>query len=127
MTMYESVTTVLRRYTQFTGTAGRPEFWWFALFSAIVHTALNALDGAVPDGTVSLGTGLSGAFGALVLVPTLAVAVRRLRDTGRSWGNLFWLLLPVAGLVVLVVQLAGESRHEIVPPGPVAPEPTAAR
>jgi uncharacterized membrane protein YhaH (DUF805 family) len=36
--------------------------------------------------------------------------VRRLRDAGHSWGNLFWILLPVAGLIVLIVLFAQPTR-----------------
>ena len=32
-----------------------------------------------------------------------AVALRRLRDAGHDWGNLFWILVPIAGLIVLVI------------------------
>lgn len=123
MNLRESVTTVLRKYAEFRGTATRPEFWWFALFSSIVHAALNALNVAVADGTVYLGASLSGAFGIVVLVPTLAVSVRRLRDTDRTWVNLFWLLLPVAGLIVLVVQLADTTHRPVQATDSAAPAP----
>ena len=42
-------------------------------------------------------------MGIAVLLPNLAVAVRRLRDAGYGWGNLFWILVPIAGIVVLIV------------------------
>ena len=38
-----------------------------------------------------------------MLLPNLAVAVRRLRDAGHDWPNLFWILVPIAGLIVLVI------------------------
>jgi uncharacterized membrane protein YhaH (DUF805 family) len=44
-----------------------------------------------------------------VLLPSLAVTVRRLRDAGRSWTQLFWLLLPIAGLIILIVRLCEPS------------------
>lgn len=40
-------------------------------------------------------------MGIAVLLPNLAVAVRRLRDAGYGWGNLFWILVPIAGIVGL--------------------------
>lgn len=126
MNMLQSVRAVLRKYADFSGAAGRPEFWWFALFAGIAHLALNSLNIYTDHGTVYLGASLSGAFGVVVLVPTLAVTVRRLRDAGRSWVELFWLLLPVAGLIVLIVHLAEPSRPrpQIVPtvaaPAPVS-------
>ena len=110
MSMLQSVQSVFRKYADFSGSAARPEFWWFALFSAVAHLALNALNVFTDHGTVYLGASLSGAFGLVVLVPSLAVTVRRLRDAGRSWTELFWLLLPVAGLIILIVHLAGPSK-----------------
>lgn len=59
-----------------------------------------------PEGVITLGSSLAGAWSIAVLLPSLAVAVRRLREAGRSWAELFWLLLPVAGLIVLIVRLA---------------------
>jgi uncharacterized membrane protein YhaH (DUF805 family) len=43
-------------------------------------------------------------------VPTLAAAVRRLRDAGRGWAELLWLLVPVAGLVLAAMRLSEPSR-----------------
>lgn len=115
--MVQSVQAVLRKYSDFTGSASRPEFWWFALMTAIAHLALNSLNIFTENGTIYLGASLSGAFGFAVLLPTLAVAVRRLRDAGRSWTELFWLLLPVAGLIVLIVRLSEPSQHTtVIPP-----------
>jgi uncharacterized membrane protein YhaH (DUF805 family) len=57
-----------------------------------------------------LGQNLTGLWAIAVLVPTLAVTVRRLRSTDRSWANLFWLLLPFAGLIVLIVLCAQPDR-----------------
>jgi uncharacterized membrane protein YhaH (DUF805 family) len=45
-------------------------------------------------------------------VPTIAVAVRRLRDTGRRWTELFWLLVPIAGLIVLALYLCDPSKAD---------------
>lgn len=121
MNMLQPVQTVFRKYADFTGAAGRAEFWWFALFAAISHLALNALNVFTDHGTVYLGASLSGAFALVVLVPTLAVTVRRLRDTGRSWAELFWLLLPVAGIIILIVHLAAPTRQPSVTPPLFAP------
>jgi uncharacterized membrane protein YhaH (DUF805 family) len=118
--MLQSVQTVLRKYSDFTGSASRPEFWWFALMTAIAHLALNSLNIFTENGTIYLGASLSGAFGIAVLLPTLAVTVRRLRDAGRSWTELFWLLLPVAGLILLIVHLSEPTRPTTALPPQVA-------
>jgi uncharacterized membrane protein YhaH (DUF805 family) len=53
--------------------------------------------------TGNLGSLLSGLWGIAVLLPTLAVGMRRLRDAGHGWGHLLWLLVPIGGPVVLGV------------------------
>lgn len=82
-----------KNYVQFRGTATRPEFWYWVLFTFLVGLVLNAFDGS---------GALPGAFSLATLLPSLAVTVRRLRDAGFSW---VWLLLPAAGLVPLTVGL----------------------
>ncbi len=126
MTFFQSIETNLRKYAGFTGTAGRPEFWWFALFVYLGAAALGALNIPTPLGTIAIGTSLAACFAVATFLPFLAVTVRRLRDTGRSWANLFWLLLPLAGLIVLIVFLAQPSQVTApagagVPPGAGAP------
>lgn len=110
MSFGESITTVFRKYADFGGTATRPEFWWFALFSALVSSALNVFN-VIPVGAhSSLGAILSGLWGVAVIVPSLAVAVRRLRDTGRGWANIFFVLIPIAGIIILIVFWAEPSK-----------------
>jgi len=114
MSFGQAITTVFSKYADFTGRAGRAEFWWFALFSWIVGTVLGALNFATPDGVIAVGSALAGAWSLAVLIPSLAVAVRRLRDAGRSWAELFWLLLPIVGLIILIVHLCDPSKPATV-------------
>ena len=65
-----------------------------------------------------LGSLLAGLWGIAVLLPNLAVAVRRLRDAGYGWGHLFWILVPIAGIFVLITLWAQPTK--------AVPAPTAA-
>ena len=123
MSFWQSIRTGIRRYADFTGRASRPEFWWWVLFTTLGNAALNAVPLWISsaDGFVAAGPTLSGIWTAAVLVPTLAVAVRRLRDAGFGWGHAFWLFLPVAGVVVLAVLCAQPSRATLSSPVPVVP------
>lgn len=109
MNFTESIRTVLGKYADFEGRATRPEFWWWILFTALVAAALNVFS-VIPvgDGS-SLGAILSGLWSVATLLPTLAVGVRRLRDAGYPWQNLFWILVPIAGLIVLAIYWAKPS------------------
>lgn len=106
----DAIVTVFRKYAEFTGRATRSEFWWWVLFTTIVSSALGALNLATPEGVIAVGSSLAGVWSIGILVPSLAVAVRRLRDAGRSWTDLFWILLPIAGLIVLIVYWCEPSK-----------------
>jgi uncharacterized membrane protein YhaH (DUF805 family) len=116
MTFGEAIATVVRNYAQFEGRARRPEFWWWVLFTTVVSSALGALNLATPEGTIAIGSSLASVWAVATFVPTLAVTVRRLRDTGRHWGNVFWILVPIAGLIVLIVFLAEPTKAPVAPP-----------
>jgi uncharacterized membrane protein YhaH (DUF805 family) len=110
---------VLQRYTQFVGRAGRAEFWWFELASFIIVTVLSIL------GRASVVFSVLGLIYALaVLVPSIAVGVRRLHDTGRSGWWLLMLLVPLVGLIVLLVFFVSEGTpgpNQYGPPAPTEP------
>jgi uncharacterized membrane protein YhaH (DUF805 family) len=99
MSFPEAVRTCLGRYANFTGRARRAEYWWFALFQVLVLVLAEIVDYAVGSGPAIL-TFLATL--ALIL-PSLAVSVRRLHDTGKSG---WWILIsfvPIVGPVVLLV------------------------
>ena len=110
VTFGTAVATGFRTYAEFTGRASRPEFWWFILFVTLVSSALGALNIVTPAGEITLGTSLASVWAIATLLPTLGVAVRRLRDAGRRWPELFWILVPIAGLIVLAYRFCEPSR-----------------
>ena len=75
-----------KNYANFRGTATRPEYWYWILFTFLVSLVVGSFESLE---TVSL------VFSLAVLLPSLGLAVRRLRDAGFSW---VWLLLPAAGI-----------------------------
>lgn len=106
----ESVRTVLTRYAVFSGRARRSEYWWFVLFSVAVGIVASILDRALGTDTAN-GTGVVGGLVSLaLLVPGLAVQVRRLHDTGRSGWWVLLNLLVVIGWIVLLVFFVQDSK-----------------
>ncbi|PZS37202.1 MAG: DUF805 domain-containing protein, partial [Pseudonocardiales bacterium] len=77
---------VLRQYADFVGRARRAEYWMFMLVSLIVSIVLAIVQAVVGTGLLDL------LYSVAVLVPGLAVGVRRLHDTGRS---AWWLLIAL--------------------------------
>jgi uncharacterized membrane protein YhaH (DUF805 family) len=117
--------TVLKRYGVFVGRARRAEFWWFFLINLLITAALAFVDQLTgtlsPEGGYGL---LSGIYSLAVLLPTLAVAVRRLHDIGRSGWWLLIGLIPVIGTIILLALfildgMPGDNRFGPSPKGKV--------
>ena len=99
----------LKKYATFSGRSQRSEYWYYLLFYLIIYVVLILVDGMI--GTTSKsGIGiLSGIFALGMLLPSLAVAVRRLHDTGRTG---WWILInfiPLIGFIVLLVFFVQDS------------------
>ena len=118
MSFGQAIQTVFQKYAEFTGRARRPEFWWWVLFVVLVNVALNALWVPVGRGT-TIGSWLSWLWSLAILLPSLAVLVRRLRDAGYAWGHVFWLLLPFVGTIILIIFTAQPSRDAVPRPAGV--------
>jgi uncharacterized membrane protein YhaH (DUF805 family) len=94
----------LRKYAVFDGRARRMEYWMFVLFNCLIVVVLSVVDTVV--GIFSLGNSigaLTGLYWLVVLVPSIAVTVRRLHDTDRSGWWALLALLPLLGTIVLFV------------------------
>ena len=101
---------VLKKYVVFSGRARRKEYWMFTLFSFIVDVVLVVIDSFIGMQI------LSGVYALAVLLPTLAVAARRLHDTGRSGWWLLFGIIPVVGWITLLVFMCldgeqGENKY----------------
>jgi uncharacterized membrane protein YhaH (DUF805 family) len=100
---------VLKQYAVFQGRARRKEYWMFTLFNIIAYIACSIVDGV-------LGMMLFTPIYALaVLLPSLAVTIRRLHDTDRSgWWILIALVPAIGGIILLIFTClegtAGDNR-----------------
>ena len=105
---------VLQNYTNFDGRARRKEFWLFIFFNMLTVIILSIFDDFL--GTVDT-KGVYGLFGSIyilvVFIPSIAVSIRRLHDTGRSGWWLLLNLIPLLGsLVVLIFFIQNSESHE---------------
>jgi uncharacterized membrane protein YhaH (DUF805 family) len=91
----DAIKICFNKYAVFEGCAGRPEFWWWVLFTFIATGALG-----------SLSPRLSSAFSVATLLPSLAVGARRLHDTDRSGWLQLLALVPVVGWILLIIWCA---------------------
>lgn len=89
---------VLKAFGDFKSRTGRTEFWVFTLVNIVVSILIGALSNS-----------LSMVYSLVVLVPGLAVGVRRLHDVGKSGVNLLWVFLPIIGWIYLIILYIKES------------------
>lgn len=94
-------------YAQFSGRASRSEYWWFALASVLIIITAAIVDAASSGSVLFTGIAYLG-----LIIPTLALSVRRLHDTNHT--GLYWLLnlVPFVGSIVLFIFLvtAGDKK-----------------
>jgi uncharacterized membrane protein YhaH (DUF805 family) len=130
----------LKQYVDFSGRARRREYWMFVLVNVVIVIVLSVIDTLLGTGGFRATAGggsfyaanslglLSGLYTLAVLLPSIAVTVRRLHDTDRSG---WWILLgfiPIIGGIILLVfyVLEGTRGPNRFGPDPKAIEQTPA-
>ncbi|HEX6254993.1 MAG TPA: DUF805 domain-containing protein [Euzebyales bacterium] len=96
---------------------GRQEYWMFVLVNTVIAVVLGLIDRVLFGENLPV---LSGLYAVVVLVPALAVAIRRLHDTGRSGWWLLIALIPLIGPIVLFVFYVLDSNRD---PNQYGPSP----
>lgn len=123
MTFGESIKTVFSKYATFSGRASRSEYWWFVALNSVVGLVIYliaapsgmTIDSIAANGGSSLAiieafpgwaSALLGCYSLAVLLPSLALSVRRLHDIGKGGGWIFISLVPlIGGIWYLVLML----------------------
>ncbi|WLD93341.1 DUF805 domain-containing protein [Alkalihalobacillus sp. AL-G] len=106
---------VIKNYVKFEGRARRKEYWMFVLFNFLISLAVSLIGMAFDADTL-----LSILYSLAVLLPSLAVSVRRLHDIGRTGWWILISLVPLIGAIVLLVFncLDSESTENQYGPNP---------
>ena len=112
MSFGEAVQAGWRGYVDFSGRSSRSAYWWWVLFVFLVGIVANMLDLIIPGASVftqSVGNGqvvetgvISTIASLALLLPGLAVSIRRLHDTDRSG---WWVLINIIPLIGWIVYL----------------------
>jgi uncharacterized membrane protein YhaH (DUF805 family) len=100
---------VLQNFAKFSGRARRSEYWYFVLFNAIFSFVLGFVGGLINFPLI--GT----IYSVVMLIPSLAVGVRRMHDVGKSG---WFLLIPIYNLVLALTE--GEATDNAYGPNPKA-------
>ena len=117
MFFVEAIKNCFTNYANFKGRASRTEYWYFVLFNMIFAITAMIIDNVLGT-TFKMGYGVSLPYGYIyllyilvVMIPGLAVAVRRLHDVGKSGWFFLIALIPIIGSIWLLVLLATDSIH----------------
>lgn len=101
---------VLKNYFVFSGRARRSEYWYFALFNFVIMTAL-AMLALWNDSVLSnILLAILVIYQLFIIIPSLAVLVRRLHDVGKSGWMIFISLIPIVGGIWLLVLTLLDSK-----------------
>ena len=125
MTFQEAVKDGFAKYADFSGRSSRSGYWYWYLFEILAFLTASLVDGILGTGPILV------LIGALAIVlPSIAVAISRLHDIGRSGWWLLISLVPLIGLIVLLVFYLtasdGPNEYGDAPDGgPAAPAPPA--
>ena len=97
---------VLKKYDEFRGRASKKELWKFVVYNLVFVGSAIAIDNILGTTAAGLPYGLFNYFYILgVIIPGVAVAIRRLHDVGKSgWFSLI-ILIPIVGIIWLLVLL----------------------
>ena len=117
-----------KHYADFSGRARRSEYWGTVLFNVLIQAVLTIILSFVCtilfssieiNGEVTFSPLLfvlinipRYIYSLVWLLPSLAVAVRRLHDIGKSGWNLLWILLPIVGAIMLIYWYCQDSQPE---------------
>lgn len=101
-------------YTNFSGRASRPQYWYFILFVVIIAVVLGIIDGILFQTQV-----LGLIFSLAILVPNIGLGVRRLHDLGKSGWWYLIVLVPIVGPIALLVMFCLKGEPKANTYGPV--------
>ncbi len=112
----------LKKYAAFSGRASKKEFWMFVLFNFLIACLAGVLDYIFGLHWGSRNTGvLASLYSLAIFIPSLAIAVRRFHDIGKS---AWWVLIgfiPVIGVIwyVILMLKPGDTAENEYGPVPV--------
>ncbi len=107
MSFGDAIKSFFKNYANFSGRARRSEFWFATLFIALVSVPLSVIGFDYEH--MSSGP-LYSIWSIAILLPTLSISARRLHDVGKPGTWLLFLLVPIIGAIILLVQYVTDSQ-----------------
>jgi uncharacterized membrane protein YhaH (DUF805 family) len=119
MSFGAAISSFFSKYATFSGRARRSEFWFAVLFTTLVSVAISIVwpgsEIVINDVTIQQSSVPSNLWQLAIFVPSLALSWRRLHDVGRAGTYYLFILIPIVGWILLLIQFLKDSQ-----PGPNA-------
>ena len=129
--MIQAYKNFFKNYAEFTGRSTRPDFWWVWLgnlilsipfwiiyfYTVFLSTVMDSVSDSASEATFmvfGLVAIIYAIFYLAILVPTLALSVRRLRDAGFHWAFIFLRFAPMGGIALLILFAMPTKETEVV-------------
>lgn len=129
--MIDAYKNFFKNYAEFTGRSTRPDFWWVWLgnlilsipfwiiyfYTVFLSTVMYSVSDSASEATFmvfGLVAIIYAVFYLAILVPTLALSVRRLRDAGFHWAFIFLRFAPMGGIALLILHAMPTKETEVV-------------
>jgi uncharacterized membrane protein YhaH (DUF805 family) len=113
MSFGAAIASFFSKYATFSGRARRSEFWFAFLFTSLVSSAISIIapgsETVINDLVIQQSSPASNLWQLAILVPSIALSVRRLHDVGRKWTYYLFVLLPIVGWILLLIQFVKDS------------------
>lgn len=110
------IDSLLRPYADFSGVSSRKEFWLTYLAVCIISAGVTGLTllvmGLAGMTGIIIGSAIAAIFGLGLLIPNLAISVRRLRDAGMSPWLILIILIPAIGAIALIVMFCRPTQYQ---------------
>ena len=120
-----------KNYAEFTGRSTRPDYWWVWLgnfilsipfwiiyfYTVFLSVVMVSIDDSVSEATfmvLGLVVIIYAIFYLAILVPTLALSVRRLRDAGFHWAFIFLRFAPMGGIALMILHAMPTKETKVV-------------
>ena len=87
-----------RNYVNFSDRTNKRGFWMAVLINFIIGIVLGIITSIIPFLIF-----LTWLYSLAILLPGIGMTVRRLRDAGKQWYNIFWSFLPIVGTIILII------------------------
>lgn len=101
---------ITKKYADFSGRARRSEYWYFQLFNILFLMGVSLLTSLLGNSMAMIGSIIIFVYALGIIIPSIAIVVRRLHDIGKSGWWYFIGIIPLIGTIIILIYLCTDSQ-----------------